>query len=448
MTKLKFSFAIFLLCAVHSLYANFAYVANYAGNNISIVDLTNNTTMGYVNNGSFMLQNPSVVKFTPDGTKAFVLSQTNNAVFVIDPTQNMIVSEVNVGAFPFSGPTNIAITPDGTKAYVTNPGANNVSIIHIATETVTGYVNPATFPFNYPYDVEFNAAGTLAGVSNFLGNDGSVIHVATDTVVEYLNNAGFPAHNPSNIAEIGNTGAYITQYTAPSAAAVSIVTAASQSVTGYVNPNGFPFTNPRNLIISFDLQHAYIQNVTTNQISIVNIPTNTVTGYINASFQNPNAFHLTPDNSTLYVVNSNSNIVSIIDLTTNSQTGVVNSSAHPFNNPVSIDISSLITAPDPLPLIPTPPISLQGFKMKNTFPTQSDLINLITWSPSTGSDAPIDYKIYRDAGLTDLAGVVMATQPLEFTEHKCIKGNTYTYYVIAVDPSGQVSAPAQVSIAW
>ncbi len=434
------------LCSVSPLFAEFAYVVNYGSNNISVVDLTNSVAIGYVNNGPFNLQNPLVVVFTPDATKAFVLSQTNNSVFVIDPTQNLIIAEVNAGAFPFSGPRTMDITSDGTKAYVTNPNANLVSIIDVATNTVTGYVNPGAFPFNYPFDVVFNSAGTLAGVTNFLGSNISVIDEATDTVIQYVTNGLFPTPSPRNLAYIDDTAIYVTNYSAPSSEAVAIVSALTETVTGYVNPNSFPFANANDVEVSSDLQHAYIGNDGTNQISIVNIPTNTVTGFINASFQNPSSFIVTNDNKTLYVANTLSNIVSIIDLTTNTQIGVINSSTFPFNTPVSIDIGDTINTTHLTSIVPN---NVQGHKKKNVFASQTDLINVITWGPPPGAVAALlYYTVYRDEALTDVAAVIPSTGPFQFIDHDRQKGHTYTYYIVASESVSFFSAPGVVSLSW
>jgi YVTN family beta-propeller protein len=441
---MKFFVALCLwLCSAGSLFANFAYVVNQSSNNVSIVDLTHYVTLGYVDNNGFSVSNPTQVHFSPDNSKALLLSQGNNAVFVIDPTQNKIVAQINAGSFPFTTPVHCDISPDGTKAYVTNPAANNVSIIDMTTETVIGYINPGAFPFDFPYAVQFSANGLLAGVTNFAGNNGSVIDVTTDTVTQYVTDTGFPAHGPIGSALVGTTKAYVTEYNATSAQSVSIVNNTIPAVTGFVNPNGFPFTNARAIFVSFDNLHAYIQDATTNQISIVDTTTDEATGYINATFSGSNDLHVSFDNTLLYVVNSNSNIMNVIDLTTNTQSGVVDSSSFPFSYPVSIDVSNSIAPPTPL--MPTPPSSLQGFKKQNAFAAQSDLINVLTWSPATGPNPPLYYEIYRDAALTDLAGVVMDNQPLEFEEHNRRPGTTYTYYVVAVDAAGS-STPSQVSI--
>jgi YVTN family beta-propeller protein len=434
-----------LLSSAGSLFADFAYVVNQSSNNVSIVDLTNLVTIGYVDNNGFIVSNPSVIHFSPDISKALLLSQGNNAVYVIDPVQNKIVSEINAGAFPFSMPVHVDISPDSTKAYVTNPTSNKVSIIDMATETVTGYVNAGAFPFDYPYGIQFSQNGLFAGVTNFNGNTVSVITVATDSVTQYVNQGSFPANGPIANVIINNTKAYVSQYNAPSAQAVSIVDLPTHTVTGFVNPNGFPFTNPRAICISNNQLHAYIQDLTTNQINIIDTTTNTSTGYINATFAGSNDFETSVDDTLLYVVNSNSNTMVVIDLTSNTQSAVVDSSSFPFSYPVSIDLASTISPLPPIPLVPTPPDSLKGFKKKNSFAAQDDLINLITWSQSTGPNQPLYYEVYRDEALTDLAGVVMDNPPLQFEEHNCRRGITYTYYVVAVDNAGS-STPAQVSI--
>lgn len=90
--------------------------------------------------------------------------------------------------------------------------------------------------------------------------------------------------------------------------------------------------------------------------------------------------------------------------------------------------------------------NLSGRQCCNRFLTQSEIFNVLRWNPpSVGS--PVEYRIYRDAGLTQLIGVVPAnSNPLRFVDHARKKQVTYTYYVVAVDASNSVSIAAIVTV--
>jgi 6-phosphogluconolactonase (cycloisomerase 2 family) len=91
------------------------------------------------------------------------------------------------------------------------------------------------------------------------------------------------------------------------------------------------------------------------------------------------------------------------------------------------------------------PTNLTASRTRNRFLLQADLINLITWSaPASGS--PAAYNIYRDPALTQLIAIVPATSPLQFYDHDRQPNVTYTYYITAVDSSGNSSLASSVSI--
>ena len=92
-----------------------------------------------------------------------------------------------------------------------------------------------------------------------------------------------------------------------------------------------------------------------------------------------------------------------------------------------------------------PPVNVQGKQVLNRFLTQEDLIDILTWSPPPLS-TPVAYRIYRDSALTDLAGTVSASGRLVFKDHNRNKKKIYTYYIVAVDASGNQSTPAVVVV--
>src|SRR6266516_6041468 len=84
---------------------------------------------------------------------------------------------------------------------------------------------------------------------------------------------------------------------------------------------------------------------------------------------------------------------------------------------------------------PTQPINLQGNAVS---PIRVDL----TWSPSTDDSGSVSYEILRDGTQIETSGAA------SFSDTSVLPNTTYTYTVVAVDPSGNTSPPsdpAQVS---
>jgi YVTN family beta-propeller protein len=90
--------------------ADLAYVANYLGNSISVIDTsTNLVTNTFTDTGL----SPDGIAVTPDGTGA-------------------IEKTLTVG----SNPRYLSISPDGKLAYVANEGSGTISVIDTITQTV------------------------------------------------------------------------------------------------------------------------------------------------------------------------------------------------------------------------------------------------------------------------------------------------------------------------
>src|SRR5271157_5041157 len=74
---------------------------------------------------------------------------------------------------------------------------------------------------------------------------------------------------------------------------------------------------------------AYITNLASNNVSVIDTATNNVTATVDG-LNNPNGVAVTPDGSKVYVANQGSNNVSVIDTVTNNVTSTVNIGTTPF----------------------------------------------------------------------------------------------------------------------
>lgn len=136
---------------------------------------------------------------------------------------------------------------------------------------------------------------------------------------------------------------------------------------------------------------------------------------------NPRYIAITPDNTEVFVSNMSSNNVDVINVATDTVTAVI-----PVGN-------------DPFVIVFTPLSSTSSVNVqckKNIFLTQTEFYNVITWTALTTGFVPVQYAIYRDASFTDLVGVVPANGPLIFEDHNRKKKQIYTYYVVAVNMFG------------
>jgi uncharacterized repeat protein (TIGR01451 family) len=199
----------------------FAYVANHDSDDVSVIDLANDSVIATIPMGAGI--SALELAITPDGTRAYVT--TPGAVKVIDtdpssPTYNTVIASVPIDGLARA----VAISPDGGLAYVTQYNGASVSAIETTTNTVI-----ATIPVGgRPNGVVFSPDSTLAYVVNALESTLSVIDTASSTVI---NTITFPPNAPESIA--------IT----PDGAWLYITRSASQTVTVLDTASFTMFTN-------------------------------------------------------------------------------------------------------------------------------------------------------------------------------------------------------------
>jgi hypothetical protein len=92
-------------------------------------------------------------------------------------------------------------------------------------------------------------------------------------------------------------------------------------------------------------------------------------------------------------------------------------------------------------LSPPTPTNVTATVCVNKFATQTDRINVITFTPS--SDPTASYQITRDGVLI---AIIPPTGPFTFFDHNRCKGVTYTYTITAISPLGGPSTPVTITI--
>lgn len=315
----------------------FVYVAG-SGGGVTELDATTDLTVATIPvSGAYELA------LTPDQSQIYVADSSADTVSVIDTATNAVVATIKVESFP----DGVAVTPNGALVYVANNGGNNpasntVSVINTDTNTVvqTVTVGPA------PFLPKVTPDGTHVYVAN-QNNTISVIDTATNTVsatIQLSAEATGLAFTPSGAF------AYVAENTNPGAVVVLAIPANTVAAT---IPLGEGTANPIKVAITPDGSLAYVTNLGSNNVSVINTSTNTVLATIPVGSE-PYGIVASPDGSVIYAGNAGDSTISIISTATNSVistlpiaggvTGIAVGGAPPVNEQITQPLSP--TAPN------------------------------------------------------------------------------------------------------
>lgn len=409
----------------------FAYVANnnnytLAGaDNVSVLNLTNNTLYKTINNSNF--NEPYTVTINTSGTIAYITNSNSTTISLIDISTNTYINTIT----GFDGPSGLVINPaNQTIAYVNNYGGpsgvgsgngTTVRVVDLITNAITG---SAITVGQAPAAMAITPDGAYLYVINYVdGNTGtgtiSVVRTSDNTVIKTI--TGFSGPFGIAITPDGKY-AYVTNFGSnnfmPIGTTVSVVDLSLNTIVKTIDLD----IQPSGIAITPDGKYAYASNYDTlytdtsfsslvpgqGTVNIIDIATNTVIPPIIAVGQSPAIIAISPNGEFAYVTNYSYNSVSVIALQS-------------FN------------------------ITAQGCRTQNRYLTQTDFINRLTWTAS-GKSLPISYSIYRDAQLTDLAGTVSATEPFIFLDHNRNPNINYTYYIVGTNRVGTTSVPVAVTV--
>lgn len=393
----------------------FLYLANNAGvlpGAVSVISVPTNTVIATIPTGV----DPQNIAISPNGSKVYVANNSGSSVTVIDTATNSVAATVATG----TQPQGLSVTPNGQRVYVPNFGSGTVSVIDTSSNTVIKTITVGTSP-QY---TAISPDGARVYVSNAAQNTVSVIDTGSNTVIATI---PVGTTNPSNPRQIAITPdgskVYVATDHVPGGGGYAIIDPVSLTATSIPFPVGNPFT----VTITPDGRYAYFVGGLTTDAYIVDTSTNLVVNHLTFS-QRVLSVRFLPDGTFGYVNSTVSNEVYVINPVSQTVVATITVGTSPF---------SAIFAP-----LPGPVTSLAGTATSNRFLTQEEFVNILTWSaPQTGSSF-IGYNIYRDAALTNLAGFVSASGPLQFQDHNLNKGWYYSYYVVAVDQEGHQSQTA------
>jgi YVTN family beta-propeller protein len=116
-----------------------AWVANARDGTISVIDLTNKRVVQTL---AADVRGANRLKFTPEGTLAFVSTLGGPDVTVLDVAKRVVVKRVAVGR----GAAGILVQPDGARVYVACTPDDNVAVIDVKSLAVIGRISAGKQP--------------------------------------------------------------------------------------------------------------------------------------------------------------------------------------------------------------------------------------------------------------------------------------------------------------
>lgn len=158
-----------------------AFVTNFLGDKITIVDLATHKITGEITGFKAL----RAISISRDGKTLYAANSGSNEVAVVDLAKRAVVERIPVGKDPYGA----ALTPDGKFVYSGNKADNSLSVIDTETRkvigTVTGFQEPRQA-------IVFTNDGKTAYVLN---KDLSIAVVDTTTrqIVKTLTPAAVPA---------------------------------------------------------------------------------------------------------------------------------------------------------------------------------------------------------------------------------------------------------------
>ncbi len=304
-----------------------AYVTNYPGNSVRIIDDVTDTVVATVPVGA----GPVGVAISPDGAYALVANSLDGTASLIKTATRSVVATIPVG----KAPVGVGFLPNGNRAYVTNSGDGTVSVINIALRMVTASANVGA----QPQQVAFSPKGDRAYVT--LASGKLVVLQTSNQAI--LTKVTVPSAYGVAVGRY-NDRIFVTSAPAEGAGSVYVISATTFAVAHTIAVN----QQPVSAAISPDGLRLYVANRGSNSVSIIDSIAEKVIA-TTAVGNAPVALGLTPDPSTLYVANSQSGTITEIRTSTNlaadtfkalaSPRGIAMLSAPPVNQAITHPLS-------------------------------------------------------------------------------------------------------------
>lgn len=283
------------------------YVANSAGNNITIIDPGSNKVAGEIK----VSNNPHGIVPSPDKSRFYVSSETENVLDVVDRSTSKVLRRVPIG----KRPNNVAITPDGRRVYVCIREESWVDIVDTASLERVKSVPVGRNPHN----VYCSPDGERMIATSMGDNKLTAVNIKTEEPEFEISLPGIPRPVAIEAAPDHTARRLFVQLSDLHGFAV-VDYASRKVVDKVILPDGpagatplIPRTFSHGIGVSPDGKTLWVTSLLDNSISVFSLPglkrlATTPVGH------GPDWLTFSPDNQRCYVSNAGSDSVSVLDV--------------------------------------------------------------------------------------------------------------------------------------
>ncbi|MCB1795494.1 MAG: PASTA domain-containing protein [Candidatus Competibacteraceae bacterium] len=340
----------------YSLLSGPAYITNYYGNTVSILNpntnqVVDNMATGIDNSG------PSGIAVSPDGTRLYVANRPQygrrtGTLSVIDLTERRVIAIIPVGVAPLG----VAVNPTGERVFVANEGSFSLSVIdtttnqpfidlnvpnlaanpyprgvaahpnplrplvYVTNRTVNSFSDDATNPYPDQCDglvsrppVNINPDQCVGSLSIFDVN----LKIQVGSVAVGWAPEGVAVHPDGMLVYVANSGDRT----------VSVIETVFNRVVGVIALDEFggapqPLM-PRGIAVSPDGNRLYVTDGASNRLFVIDTTANHSVVDIVPVGKKPYGVAVSPDSKRVYVANTDDNTVSVIEAITDRVIAVV-----------------------------------------------------------------------------------------------------------------------------
>ena len=342
-----------------------AYITNYAGNTVSILNPDSNQIVDNLPTG-ISANGPSGIAVHPDGTKLYVANRPQygrraGSLSVIDLAERKVIAIIPVGVAPLG----VAINPTGERVFVANEGSFSLSVIntltnqpfidlsvpnlganpfprgvaahpnplqplvYVTNRTVNSYSDDAQNPYIDQCDalvarppVNVNPDQCVGSLSIFDVD----LKLQVGSVAVGLAPEGVAVHPDGMLVYVANSGDRT----------VSVLETVFNRVVGVIALNEFggapqdPQLIPRGVAVSPDGNRLYVTDGGGNRLFVIDTTANHAIVGIVPVGQRPFGVAVSPDSRRVYVANQIDNTVSIIDGRSNAVIATIPAGLEPW----------------------------------------------------------------------------------------------------------------------